>query len=967
MTPKSWLGSALILALSATSSAQSNTPTSNATPTPTQNVTELCLQQGPIVEHNGEIVFCIIPIDNPRLRARLRNFSVDQFLNITDSDLLQQFRELGHSSSDQCPRDPETLFPRVNTETLQLSDLYYSKCNLPLTKRSRKDYRNNAEPTFTPIPSSTKEVVVWKRAEPPAALAPVSQAAQNLANDRAFWDCVFRLALGTIIYIVAISLASKHVGQNWPAAITATGVIQDNLVRLILSFIYPPTVNLDTRRILLGRYVLQTLIGMGAGLFPLLKTVFAKLNSPFWLVCGAFPTILLPIAELLLTERVKLFLRRLSITQRVQDSYRSIGSGQAPGFEDAERQYGDRLYKSAEVGDLRGVIVAVTKAGSKNIHGGDLRVSALQIAADKGHYDVVEVLLADDQNFHDIENKYRKAFENAYFECKSYYIVRRVLMETVNVNEGGRLGTAIHAACRSGNTEIVKLLISEDGGATESLIIPQDGMLPLHLACKFNRTSITPAIIDSYASVAFRTHLDRNLIDVAGREGTGLHIACKEGYSELVHMLLDAGASLTVSHEGMLPLHVACKYAYGHYIEAYINPIDVEASSRNRLEIVKTLLQGGADVTARAGKRPALAGESRRYRKSETIFGATALHFAAMKGIPKKVTKLLLDYGAEVNAQTEGLQTPLHWAVYKLSDSFMWQSTGVVEVLLRYYADVSLVDADGRTVLEMALNRLEGDIVLKLFEYRFEFLHRTHEDSRALVLYSGSNRGLEEEMVEWLLERGANPNAADSYGSALQQACKLGSYRTVSHLLEYDAQVNAPPGLYGTALQAACQPTNDRFNLNRINFGDPRLEIVKILLERGADSNIEGGLSVAIDHAKQMGHKSILELLVSEQARRDRRVDPSDERKIDINGPRRRQRSRTNRRPLLPSAEDDIEAGSRISFHTPRTEDSRTDSDSSFHTPELSKDGEELRLDIPLERPFSKTPIEEQEITPVEV
>ncbi|KAJ7114704.1 ankyrin repeat-containing domain protein [Mycena epipterygia] len=110
------------------------------------------------------------------------------------------------------------------------------------------------------------------------------------------------------------------------------------------------------------------------------------------------------------------------------------------------------------------------------------------------------------------------------------------------------------------------------------------------------------------------------------------------------------------------------------------------------------------------------------------------------------------------------------------------------------------------------------------------------------------------EGVHFLLEEGADVNAAERhYGSALQATSAEGFTEIVRLLLEKGADVNTAGGRYGSALQAA----------SAVGY----TEIVRLLLENGADANAAGGeYGSALQTASAEGHTEIVRLLLENDA-----------------------------------------------------------------------------------------------------
>lgn len=103
----------------------------------------------------------------------------------------------------------------------------------------------------------------------------------------------------------------------------------------------------------------------------------------------------------------------------------------------------------------------------------------------------------------------------------------------------------------------------------------------------------------------------------------------------------------------------------------------VEAVRENRIDDVRELIRGGADVNA-----------------VDMFGGNTGLHWSARKGL-SRMARLLLDNGARVDARNDEGETPLHWAAAH------GQKTLLV-TLIAHGADVNAIDRAGWTSLRWA-------------------------------------------------------------------------------------------------------------------------------------------------------------------------------------------------------------------------------------------------------------------------
>lgn len=109
------------------------------------------------------------------------------------------------------------------------------------------------------------------------------------------------------------------------------------------------------------------------------------------------------------------------------------------------------------------------------------------------------------------------------------------------------------------------------------------------------------------------------------------------------------------------------------------------ACAQGDLVLVKRLLSQGADVNS--------------VNSTDGFDGWSALHYASVIA-PVEVAKTLIEAGANLNAQSKkGGCTPLHFAAARAS------CLDVAIALLNAGADVTLIDAEGRTPFDMSNGR----------------------------------------------------------------------------------------------------------------------------------------------------------------------------------------------------------------------------------------------------------------------
>ena len=256
-------------------------------------------------------------------------------------------------------------------------------------------------------------------------------------------------------------------------------------------------------------------------------------------------------------------------------------------------------------------------------------------------------------------------------------------------------------------------------------------------------------------------------VNAATADGTtALHWASYRDNLESAELLIRAGAKVNAANDlGATPLWTA--------------------SMNGSAAMVRTLLQGGAD--------PNLA----------LLLGETPLMAASRSGNPDVIAQLI-DKGANMNARGPRGQTALMWAVAE-------QHPEVVKVLLARGADFRVKSDVWRDMMAVPphgkpeYNRLipHGGETALMFAARIGDLA-----SANLLLASGANVNDADawgvsamvlaahsgftELVEFLLDNGADANAIGPGFTALHEAVMRRDERMVTALLAHGANPNTP-------------------------------------------------------------------------------------------------------------------------------------------------------------------------------
>jgi ankyrin repeat protein len=240
---------------------------------------------------------------------------------------------------------------------------------------------------------------------------------------------------------------------------------------------------------------------------------------------------------------------------------------------------------------------------------------------------------------------------------------------------------------------------------------------------------------------------------------TALHLVARSGNVEAAKLLLKAGAKVDAVEQfgGQTPL--------------------MWATARRHPEMVELLLSKGADVNARSAVRDyqrVATAESRAAPRDRG--GLTPLMYAA-RGNCRECVEVLLKYKADVNLPDPSYVVPL-------SIAMMNSNWDIAKRLVEAGADVNQWDMNGSSPLHVAIANMNSP------------------GNANPLDQDKPNKASGRDLIEMLLDRGANPNQQLYWGATFGGAADRGM----------------------TPFLAAC--------------GTDDIELVKLLLEHGANPKL---------------------------------------------------------------------------------------------------------------------------------
>ncbi|XP_044766676.1 protein phosphatase 1 regulatory subunit 12B isoform X8 [Coccinella septempunctata] len=233
-------------------------------------------------------------------------------------------------------------------------------------------------------------------------------------------------------------------------------------------------------------------------------------------------------------------------------------------------------------------------------------------------------------------------------------------------------GCVFLAACAAGDKdEVLKLL--EKGADINTANV--DGLTALHQACIDDNLDMVEFLVEHGADV-----------NRGDNEGwTPLHATSSCGFLYIAKYLIEKGANVAaVNNDGELAIDIAESQKMEDFLKEEINKRGINCEQA-RSEEERIMLEDAKEW---------LATKSSLVNQSHPKDGATPLHVASAKGYTD-VIKVLLQCGADLDAQDVDGWTPLHAAVH-------WGQKEVCQLLAENLADMDTKNYVGQTPFDLA-------------------------------------------------------------------------------------------------------------------------------------------------------------------------------------------------------------------------------------------------------------------------
>lgn len=404
--------------------------------------------------------------------------------------------------------------------------------------------------------------------------------------------------------------------------------------------------------------------------------------------------------------------------------------------------------------------------------------TALFYAAVKGSYMIVQDLLQHPGIDVNRADKLVKRSPLIIAAARDYDKIVELLLEggadpMLKDLQGG--GTAMHRAIDNGCTSVIETMLKYD--IVNFQCLDDDGRSLLHAASASGQLDIFHLLK--------KKNLDSNAQDKQGL--TPLHGACRHGQLQITKALLELGADPAIRDNfGRIPLTVAWQYGQTQVMDVLKGNAPAARGNSTSIPDAKNLplwslaRLGLADLIQQA-----VAAEKSESSPREPGSDNTALHCAIEAGKIDILRILLQKDHASIDYVNRYLRAPLHIAAVK-------GDIDALTELLKYHAEVDLIDIWGDTPLSLAQSNNHWPVAIALIEQGAE-INRQKIDIKKMFFASIEQSNIK--VVKLLLRLGADVLSRNMEGiTAIQLAQEIGNDQMVRVLQSSPSFYYKAPG-----------------------------------------------------------------------------------------------------------------------------------------------------------------------------
>ncbi|ROT61622.1 putative serine/threonine-protein phosphatase 6 regulatory ankyrin repeat subunit B isoform X3 [Penaeus vannamei] len=362
----------------------------------------------------------------------------------------------------------------------------------------------------------------------------------------------------------------------------------------------------------------------------------------------------------------------------------------------------------------------------------------------------------------------------------------------------------------------------------------QRGDIPLFLAVDAGNQGLSKELLFHHGPEqvkAIRAHT----------KDTALHIACRRRETELVRLLVEAGANTDEKNSaGQTPLHIAAEEGdeatVKYFYSVHVNPNHTDNDDKTPIHIAAE--RGFTQIV------DTLAEKFKASVMDRTKDGSTLVHIASLHGHPDTVMTFLRK-GVPLHMPNKSGARCIHTAAQR-------GHVGVVNAILNKGEHVDVTTNDGFSAPRVAVQSGKPAMVEALLGHganltmqgqaRWETASAARRRESALHLAARVKDG--EKCAEMLLKSGADANLPKDDGQTpLHLAAFHGNLLTLKLLLEDNANPSLQSKTGETALHLACSSC--------------RVEVVKAIIEYVAKKSGKDAVARLINKKNNLGETAL--------------------------------------------------------------------------------------------------------------